>query len=132
MMGGHWELRNTTPGRPFRLALPPDLTESQIAWIREHLPKVWRLEQSDLPIGSASTRPHVIDYETQRQLMIDIGALQVQLLELTDKKTQLELRIARLQKVEKMRSKRVKSFASALNDILSNIDLPDMEEKGNG
>ena len=114
------------------MALPPDLTESQIQWIRDHLPKVWRLERSNMPIGSAQTQRQVIDYESQRQLVIETGALQVQLLELTEQKTKLELQIARLKKVEKMRSKRVKSFASALNDILLNIELPDLEEKGNG
>ncbi len=120
-----WELVNSTPGRAFRLALPPDLTSAQIEFIRARLPKVWRLQRAGEPVGSTAHDP---DFEQHRRLIADHGRLRLEVMELEQRKAALGVAVAQLERNLEARRARAKSFGAALNDLLAHVELPDLDK----
>lgn len=128
-----WELIGATSGRPYKIALPADLTPEQVAWIRARLPTRWSLTQ----VGDPRERPtptHIpteAEFEHQRTLLVAHGKLRVEVLELEERKAALNLEVAKLERFLAQRRQRAKSLSSALAEVIGDLKIPTMEG-GNG
>lgn len=118
----HWRIAHATPGRAFMVPLPGSITDEQLEWLQQNLPRVYRLIPPGEGVGHgprADDLDHQLD--TLRDVTSQVTEKKLELLRTEQELSKAKLELERLKVILEERKKHAKSLGGALAELAEQL-----------